>query len=319
MVDIGLLLLGLVMLFFGAEGLVRGSSALALRLGLSPLVVGLTVVALGTSAPEMVVSVKATLEGTGDVALGNIVGSNLCNIGLIIGIGALISPLHVHGQVIRQEVPILLVASGVMMFFLKDYEVKQWEGGILLASIFGYILYSVIQAKRGKNEETAKQLAEELPEIKGSLWRDVLFVLAGLGILIAGGNWLVEGSVNLAREAGVSEAMIALTIVAIGTSLPELATTVVAARKGEGDIAVGNAIGSCIFNALAVLGLAASVKTVVMEHVDWWDLGAMMVMAIICLPIMKSRNLVSRTEGAVFVAIYLGYLGWTVFKSLEAA
>ena len=224
--------LGLVLLFVGGEGLVRGSSALALRLGLTPLVVGLTVVAFGTSAPEMVVSVQATLAGQGAVAIGNVIGSNSLNIGLILGLTALIYPLKVQLQILHIDTPIMIVVSIVAARMLADLKLGRVEGAVLFTGIVGYTIFTVLYARKVQaSPEVEAEFDEAVPKPHGSIWMDVLFIAVGLGLLAAGSHFLVDGATRLARGFGISEAIIGLTIVALGTSMPELMTCIVAAVK----------------------------------------------------------------------------------------
>lgn len=310
------LLIGFVILFVGAEGLVRGSSRLAVRFGVAPLIVGLTVVAFGTSSPEIVVSINASLKGLGSLTAGNVIGANMCNIGLILGLAALIRPLAVHAQVVKLEIPILITVTLLMIATLADGVVSQLEGLFLFLGLFVYIFYSVVQAKRGQNKEVEEQFENELAKPEGGLWKDILFVVAGVGLLIFGGDLLLDQAVKMAKTLGVSEAVIGLTVVAIGTTLPELATTVVAAMKKEGDIAVGNAIGSSIFNILGVLGSGAMIRPLEVSGIDGSDKLILLIMVIIAFPLMRSDYALKRGEGAVFLMSYFSYLCYTVFRNV---
>jgi cation:H+ antiporter len=303
-------LFGLVLLFFGGEGLVRGSSALALRLGLTPLVVGLTVVAFGTSAPEMVVSVQATLAGQGAVAIGNVVGSNSLNIGLILAITALICPLRVQLQILRIDTPIMVGVSVLAAWMLSDLVIGRIEGATLFAGIIAYTAFTVLYAKKVKpSAEVEAEFAEAIPSPHGSIWRDVLFILAGLGLLAAGSHFLVDGATRLARGFGIDEAIIGLTIVALGTSMPELVTCVVAACKKEPDIALGNIIGSNIFNMLGILGMAALVRPMTGEGIKMADLYVAIAFAVALVPILWSGRILQRWEGGLLLGGYIAYMG----------
>jgi cation:H+ antiporter len=305
------LLLGLVLLFVGGEGLVRGAAALALRLGLPPLVVGLTVVAFGTSAPELVVSINAAFEGHGAIAIGNVIGSNSLNIGLILGVTALIYPLKVQLQLLRLDLPIMLGVSVLAVGLLVDLHVSRIEGALLFAGLLGYTTFTVIQARKARTSPTVRaEFAEAMPEVRGSIWRDLLFVGAGLALLIAGSHFLVDGAVILARSFGISEAVIGLTIVAVGTSMPELVACLVAAVKKEPDIALGNIIGSNIFNLLGILGAAALVEPLSGVGIRMSDLYVMFGFSIVLLPILLSGRKMQRWEGALVLASYLGYLAY---------
>ena len=318
-------LLGLAALVLGAELLVRGASRLALAFGISPLVVGLTVVAFGTSAPELAVSVQSAHAGQADIALGNVVGSNIFNVLFILGASALIVPLTVHQQVIRQEVPILIGASLLLWALAADGDIARWEGLLLAALVAGYTLLLIRQSRR----ETAAVRAEVDAEYAEAFvppdagWRNhwgiqLLLILAGLALLVLGARWLVEAAVEFARVLGVSEVVIGLTIVAAGTSLPEVATSILAAIRGERDIAVGNVIGSNIFNIFAVLGISAGVAPAalaVSPALLHFDLPVMVAVAIACLPVFFNGSRIARWEGALFLGLYAAY---TLYLILHA-
>jgi len=305
------LLLGLVLLFFGGEGLVRGSAALALRLGLTPLVVGLTVVAFGTSAPELVVSVQAALDGQGAIAVGNVIGSNIFNIGLILSVTALIYPLKVQLQILRIDAPIMVGVTLLAAWLLADLRIGRAEGALLFAGIIAYISFTVLFAKKVQpSAEVAPEFAEAAPAPRGSVWRDVLFIVGGLALLIAGSRFFVEGAVSFARSFGLSEAVIGLTIVAAGTSMPELATSVVAALKKQPDIALGNIIGSNIFNILGILGAAALAKPMIGTGIKMLDLYVAIAFALALVPFLWSGFKLQRWEGGLLLAGYIGYLAW---------
>ena len=305
------LLLGLVLLFLGGEGLVRGAAALALRLGLTPLVVGLTVVAFGTSAPELMVSVKAALDGLGAIAIGNVVGSNSLNIGLILGLTALIYPLKVQLQILRLDQPIMVGVSFVAVVFLADLHVGRLEGALLVAGLIGYTTFTVLAARKLKlPAEVKTEFVDAVPVPGGSIWRDLLFILVGLALLLAGSRFLVDGAVVLARSFGISEAIIGLTIVAMGTSMPELVACLVAAIKKEPDIALGNIIGSNIFNLLGILGTSALVKPLDGAGIKMIDLYVMLAFAVVLLPILFTGRKMDRWEGALLLAGYAGYIAF---------
>jgi len=307
------ILVGLALLSIGAEALVRGSAALALRLGITPLVVGLTVVAFGTSSPELVVSVKASLDDNGAIALGNVVGSNICNIALILGVAALIKPVRIEAQVIRREIPILIFASILLWAMLAGGELQRWMGLLLTVGLVAYIAFSYGGARAEKNEAVREEFAEALPAPEARrAWVDVLFVLVGLAMLLFGANLFVDGAVAVAERFGVSQAIIGLTIVAVGTSLPELATSIVAAFKGEGDIAVGIAVGSSIFNILCILGVAALIRPMATTGISMVDLAVMTACAVLVMPMMRSGFCLNRWEGIFLLAVYVGYLYYVI-------
>ena len=305
------ILLGLILLYLGGEGLVRGSSALALRLGLTPLVVGLTVVAFGTSAPELVVSIKAALDGEGAIAMGNVLGSNALNVGLILGLTALICPLKVQLQILRIDAPIMVGISLMAGWMLHDLFISRLEGGLLVAGLVAYLVFTVMYAKRVKQPAAVvAEYAEALPPPKGSVWKDMIFMLGGLGLLVVGSRFMVDGAVSLARLYGISEAVIGLTIVAAGTSMPELVTCVVAALKKEPDIALGNIIGSNIFNILGILGGAALVKPLHGAGIQMTDIYVAIAFAVILVPILRTGQKLARWEGALLLVAYVGYMVW---------
>ena len=320
LLDICWIFLGLVLLYYGAEWLVKGSSELAIRLGISPLVIGLTVVAFGTSAPELVVSIKANWSGQGGMAIGNVIGSNICNICLVLGIGAAIFPLAIHRQVIRREMPILLVATIVFSLMLRNGEIERWEAAILAVGIIFYVIFSLIEARSDPGADCSEEVPPEMiEEVRksgtGRIFYDLLLIILGAVLLVAGADRMVYGGEHVARAFGVSEAVIGLTLFAFGTSLPELATSVVAAMKKQGDIIVGNAVGSCIFNLLAVVGIAGLVAPLKADGVTVIHIGVMLGAAIILMPMMWHRMKLDRWEGLLLFVGYLGFVGWLVSAS----
>jgi cation:H+ antiporter len=314
--DIGWVVAGLVLLYFGAEWLVRGSSELAIRFGISPLVVGLTVVAFGTSAPELVVSVKANLDGSGGMAIGNVVGSNICNIALVLGVGAVIFPLGIQGQVVRREMPVLLGSTLVFLLMIKDGVIGRLEGGALSVGVLIYVIASLVQARK-EDPNVSEDLDPEVIKAAkaGGLGRvslNIFLIVIGALLLVLGADRMVVGGESIARFYGVPDAIIGLTLFAFGTSLPELATSVVAAMKKEGDIIVGNALGSCIFNLLAVVGLAGVVSPLKGEGVTVIHLAVMLALTVILMPMMLHRMKLDRWEGALLVTGYLGFTAWLI-------
>ena len=314
--DIGWVVAGLVLLYFGAEWLVRGSSELAIRFGISPLVVGLTVVAFGTSAPELVVSVKANLDGSGGMAIGNVVGSNICNIALVLGVGAVIFPLGIKRQVVRREMPVLLGSTLVFLLMIKDGVIGRLEGGALSVGVLIYVIASLVQARK-EDPNVSEDLDPEVIKAAkaGGLGRvslNIFLIVIGALLLVLGADRMVVGGESIARFYGVPEAIIGLTLFAFGTSLPELATSVVGAMKKEGDIIVGNAVGSCIFNLLAVVGLAGVVSPLKGEGVTVIHLAVMLALTVILMPMMLHRMKLDRWEGALLVTGYLGFTAWLI-------
>ena len=301
------LILGLVALFIGAEGLIRGSSALALKIGITPLVVGLTVVAFGTSTPELVVSLKAALIGNSSISLGNVVGSNIANIALILGISAIIRPLDVHANIIRREIPIMIGVSMLLILLLLDGELGFIDGLVFVVGIVIYTVVNVVMARKEKNTEVEKEFKEGL-KTKLGVPASIIFIVGGLGLMILGANLFVTSSISIAKTIGVSDAIIGLTIVAVGTSLPELITSVVAAYKNESDIAIGNIVGSNIFNILGILGITALIISVSSSGINYIDFGAMLFAALILLPLSKTGFRITRLEGLFLVIGYAAYI-----------
>ena len=296
-------LVGLVLLYYGAEYLVRGGSAIASRSRVSPLVIGLTLVAFGTSAPELFVSTGAALNGLGDICIGNVVGSNICNIALILGLSALISPLAVNVELFKRDLPIMIFASGALT------AICLFCGGIgrivgLLFTI-GIVVYTIVGVK------SASQKCEAHPP-EMSRGTAYLAVIGGLLALVGGAKLILLGAVAIEKHFGVADEFVALTVVAVGTSLPELATSVVAARKGEADIAIGNVVGSNIFNILGILGVSALLKPVAIEGMDGVDFGMMLATAVGLWPLMGARGRLGRFEGILLLAVYGVYLWWLV-------
>ena len=299
---------GLVLLAGGAEALVRGASSLARSLGLSPLVIGLTVVSIGTSLPELVVSLGAALGGSGAVALGNVVGSNISNVALILGVSALLRAMQVQAQVIRIDAPILLGASVLLGLMLLDGQLSRIDGGVLMTGMIAYVWFSVRTA-RSEPAAIQQEFDEGLPN-RHRLWIDGALLTGGLGGLVAGADFLVDGAVVVATAAGLSQVVVGLTVVAVGTSLPEMATSLTAAWRGEGDIAVGNAVGSSIFNILGILGVTVLVRPLASTALSVVDLGVMIGLAAALLPMMRSGFVLSRREGVLLLLVYVGYVAF---------
>ncbi len=299
---------GLVLLFFGADWLVQGAVTLALHLGLSPLIVGLTVVALGTSVPEALVSVQAALGHQGGIALGNVIGSNILNIALILGLSSLILPLKVDSRIVKADVPLLTGATFMLVVLLEDFHISRMEGAFLLLCIVFYVTGNIMTVKRTSPEED-KIEGMEIPEDSGkTLWRDVGFLILGIVTLGFGANFLVTGAVDLARIFGLSEALIGLTIVSIGTGTPELATALMAVFRKSPDLAIGNVVGSNLFNIMFVLGIAGLVAPLDGKGISSIDLYVMLGVTFLLLPTVWTGRILDRKEGFLFLAIYVGYL-----------
>ena len=298
-----LLFAGLVVLTLGADFLVRGSASLALRLGLPPLVIGLTIVAFGTSAPELVVSIGAILQGQGDISVGNVVGSNIFNIAVILGLAAAICPIPVNAAIIRSDAPFMLGVTLVATAILWTGHMPPLAGGVFVALLVAYTLFNVRLASREEGD-----FADGVPSLSASRWIDLGFVIGGLLLLVLGSRLFVDSAIEIARTLGVGEAIIGLTIVAAGTSMPELATSVVAALRRQPDIAVGNVIGSNTFNLLGILGVTALVRPIEAPGIRPGDLLAMVAFAIMLLPLLATGRKLQRGEGLLLLAGYGLYL-----------
>ncbi len=304
-VNLAYIAFALFLLFVGAEVLVKGSASLALRAGISRLMVGLTIVAFGTSSPELVVSVKAALSQQGDIAVGNIVGSNSFNIGVILGLVALVCPIPVHSQIIKIDAPIALGVALLLPFLLLNHTIGHVEGLLLFAGIVAYTWMNIVLGRRAGTEN---QSNVSVPLVFRHWGIDVAFIAAGLGVLVLGSHLLVDHSVVLAKALGVSEAVIGLTIVAAGTSMPELATSLVAAVRKQPDIAIGNVVGSNIFNILAILGLASMVSPLYAPGISSLDYTMMIIFTILLIPLLYTGRLLHQFEGATLLALYGVYL-----------
>lgn len=313
---------GLTFLFGGGEVLVRGASSLATALRISPLVIGLTVVAFGTSAPELSVALRSAFTGTDDIAIGNVVGSNICNILFILGLSAVIVPLVVSSQLIRRDVPLMILASVLLYVFGQDGNIGRTDGGILFSSLLIYVIWSIRQS-RHESQAVVEEFTQQTPAAQTGI-RNLLFsgalILMGLLLLTQGSTWVVDGSVVVATMLGASELIIGLTVVAFGTSLPEVATSVMAALRGERDIAVGNLVGSNLFNILCVVGLASFIAPrgiAVTSTALELDIPVMIAVAVACLPIFLTGHVITRWEGCMFLFYYVAYMAYLVLDATE--
>jgi cation:H+ antiporter len=312
-----LFIIGLVALLVGAEVLVRGAARLAVLFGISPLVIGLTVVAFGTSSPELAVSLFSSSAGQADIAVGNVVGSNICNILLILGISAAITPLAVCRQVIWKEAPVLIGVSFLFYLLALDGRIGRLDGILFFGGLIVYIAWALVSSRK---EDACNDEETEIPAATGGPAKQIFLVIAGLAMLTVGSHWLVEGAVAMARAFGVSELIIGLTIVSLGTSLPEVATCIVGSLRGERDMVVGNVIGSNLFNILAVLGLTAIVVPAgipVSPTALQFDIPVMLVATVACLPIFFTGHLIARWEGVLFLGYYVLYLLYIVLAALQ--
>jgi cation:H+ antiporter len=302
------ILAGLVLLAVGAEGLVRGSSSIALRMGVTPLVIGLTIVAFGTGSPEMIVSLQAALSGNSDLALGNIVGSNICNIALILGVAAIARPLHVRSTLLQREVPVMIAVTLLLGVLLYDGVLGRIEGAVLTMGAIAYTVAIYRAARKDRNTDVAGEFAQELPAPQASTTRSVALVIGGFVGLLIGANVLVNGAVVIAQAMGMSQVVIGLTVIAIGTSLPELATSVVAALRNDADVAFGNVLGSNILNILLILGVVAMVQPISAAGLRPLDLGVLIGSSIVIYPLMWRGRILNRWEGGLLLGGYVAYV-----------
>ena len=330
LVSTGLFVVGVVMLLFGGDALVRAAAALAVRLGVAPIIIGLTVVAFGTSAPELALNLAAASDGHTDLSFGNIVGSNIANIGLILGLSALARPLVVHASIVKRELPLLLVASAGMIVlgyapphaFDGGAGLSRIDGLALLAGFVAFMALILRAARSGGagNLAIAREADQIVPDAPAPVWRSVLLLIGGLALLLAGGKLAEVGAVRIAMALGMSETLIGLTVVALATSLPELATSVIAARKGETDIAVGNIVGSNIFNILLIMGVTPLVAPVPLPAGSIAPFAVMLGLSLLLLPMsLTTGRRISRSEGFALLAAYTGYMAFEVWRSTGAA
>lgn len=322
-IDFTWLAVGLVMLYFGAEWLVQGAASLALKVGLAPLVVGLTVVAFGTSAPELLVSLQANMEDPpkGGFALGNIIGSNICNIALILGVAAVIRPINVPKEVVKRDLPILLVVTLAFVWMLRNGAdpdtavISKVEATGLVIALITFIVISIVGGlKSGADADLEGLDAEDIANAKKAPASKVFLFLGlivlGLAVLAVGANRLIEGGVGIATAFGVPDVIIALSLVALGTSLPELATCIIACKRQEGDIIVGNVIGSNLFNIMAVIGITAIIAPLVSNELKGTDILLMLGLTFLGAIFMVTKKTLGRVEGAILLVIYAGYMGY---------
>lgn len=332
MLTLLLFVIGLVLVIYGADLLINGASRLALTFGVSPLVVGLTVVAFGTSAPELAVSVQAAWSGEVDVSTGNVVGSNIVNVLFILGLSALIAPLLVDRMLIRRDLPVMITAALLLWLLALDGRIGFWDGALFFTLLLAYV---ALLYRTGSNFSEAvdgdvDELPEDSPAVPAVLrrhravWRQAGLVIAGVALMVLGSNWLVDGAVAIATWLGVSELVIGLTIVAIGTSLPEAATSITASIRGQRDIAIGNVVGSNIFNVFSVLGISALVAPQglglsVAPELMQVDLPVMVGISLLCLPLFYTGHLLARWEGALLFGLYLTYVSWLVLTTRHSS
>jgi cation:H+ antiporter len=300
---------GLAMLFFGAEWLVKGSVTIANKLRMSQLVIGLTIVAFGTSTPELAVSISSATKGISDVALGNVVGSNIANIGLILGLSAFIAPIAVSRKTLRKEVPLMIGISFLLLAVSIDGSISFYDGILFVG---GILIFTIFSYKTTRKEVVETVISNEKND--SSFSKSIILIIIGLILLTVGAFFTVDNAVIIAKEIGLSERIIGLTLVAVGTSLPELITSIVAAKRGHTDISVGNILGSNIFNILAILGISSSITTISVNDSMWTDYVFMILFAVILLPIIKTGLKIGKIEGILLVAGYVGYTAFLIFS-----
>lgn len=308
-IEIGWFMIGLLGLYFGAEWMVKGSSSLARSLGIKPIVVGLTVVAFGTSSPELAVSLLAVLEKSDGIAIGNIIGSNIANIGLILGVSALVSPLRVESSILRRELPVMLGVSLLFVALLLDGVISFADGCILFGGLLGYLAYHLYSSIKYSPRPSAEGEAIS-GETSSRKW-NALLVVVGLALLVGGASLMVESGIAIARTLGINEVVIGIALVAVGTSLPELATSIVSAMRAESDISVGNIIGSNIFNIMCVIGIVSMIEPLAVDReLLYFELPVMLIFSLALVPFMKTGFVLSRIEGGILLAGYCLFITW---------
>lgn len=302
--DALLTLLGLVVLVVGAELMIRGAVDLAQRARLSPMVIGLTVVSIGTSLPELLVSLLAAMKGSSEIAVGNVLGSNIANLSLVLGACIIIFPVIVERDAYRIHWPVMMLSSLLFVGLLWDDEIVRWEGALLVVLLVGYVWWLVWSSRRASTRMESAPAKSTKP-----LWRSLVFLLVGILGLAQGADWFVEGAVRIAESLGVSQQLIGVTVVALGTSLPELVTSLMAALRKQSDISIGNLIGSNVFNLLGIIGVSAMVLPIRVDHSSFFlDIGAMIAIAILLYPLMRIGRKLGRWQGMLLFASYVGYV-----------
>lgn len=310
LLDIIFIVVGVAMVLYGADRLTEGASALARRMNVPEIIIGLTIVAAGTSAPELFVSMMSALKGTPDLAVGNVVGSNTMNAMLIVGCAAMVAPMTISRSTVKKDIPFSVGASVLLMLLALNSFLGRWDGIILLIGFAAFMTYTLLRAKKGQAEAQTEQTGAK----QQNPWLSVLFVVVGLALLVGGSNLFVDSASSVATQLGISEGVIGLTVVAGGTSLPELATSVVAARKGQSAIAIGNVIGSNVFNILMILGLTATISPLAIVGITTVDMAVMFLSVALVWMFSFTRFTVERWEGALLVVGYLAYLSWLLYN-----
>lgn len=309
------ILIGVVVVLWGADRLTEGAVGVAERLRIPQLVIGLTIVAIGTSMPEFCVSLVSALKGTADLAVGNVVGSNIFNSLLIVGVTAMVAPMTILKSTVRLDIPFALLASVMLAAFCYDGELTRLDAGILFGLFLVFMFITLQHAKRGEKKEESEE-NEDVKEREQAMpvWKMVALILVGLACLVLGSNVFVDGATKVAAALGVSDAVIGLTVVAMGTSMPELATSVVAARKGNSGIAIGNVLGSNVFNILLVIGLTGVINPMHIQGITWIDLSMLILSMVLLLLFSYTKYTIARWEGAVLTILFAGYLTWVVMN-----
>ncbi len=305
-----LLIIGLIVLIVGGDYLVRGSSSIALRLHLSPLVVGLTIVAFGTSAPELLISIQSALKGSPDLVMGNVVGSNICNLALVLGLTAVINPVKVQINSIRFDWPMTMGASILLYLIVREGSIAAFEGILFLIIIISYLIFIIQQSRKETKANISAGDKDEIPEMPSKqIWKDLVFIAIGCVGLYFGSEWFVNSAKELALSIGVEERVVGLTVVALGTSLPELVTAAVASYKGQTDLALGNLMGSNIFNILSILGITSIIREIHV-HIDILnkDIIWMLMITLMILPFMIMRREIGRVDGFILLLVYVVYI-----------
>lgn len=306
--DIFLVVIGLAALVVGGDFLVKGAVGIAVKARLSKLVIGMTVVSFGTSAPELIVSLQAAFDNVPEIAIGNVIGSNIANLALVLGITVLIFPMPVGLNTKKYDWPMMMIASILFYLFALNFKIERWEGILMFLILIAFITFLIVNSRKN-NVRMDEEVSEDIPTGKVNIWKYLGFLLIGLIALYFGSQWLVGGASDLALGLGVSKHVIGITIVAFGTSVPELVTSVVAAYRKETDISVGNLVGSNVFNILAVIGLTAAIKPIPIEsHVVSWDLLWMLAIAFILLPMMFIGTRIGRISGVILLGAYITYI-----------
>ena len=309
------ILIGVVVVLWGADRLTEGAVGVAERLRIPQFVIGLTIVAIGTSMPEFCVSLVSALKGTADLAVGNVVGSNIFNSLLIVGITAMVAPMTILKSTVRLDIPFALLASVMLAAFCYDGELTRLDAGILFGLFLVFMFITLQHAKRGeKKEESEENEDAKERERTMAVWKMVALILVGLACLVLGSNVFVDGATKVAAALGVSDAVIGLTVVAMGTSMPELATSVVAARKGNSGIAIGNVLGSNVFNILLVIGLTGVINPMHIQGITWIDLSMLILSMVLLLLFSYTKYTIARWEGAVLTILFAGYMTWVVMN-----